>query len=79
VGCQTFAGTIAADGIEFKRVLDLHHQDAAEPMPVLRIAPATRDCSPLPGIWRIFAVTIDYDDLARAAQLDVRRLRRRYA
>lgn len=27
----------------------------------------------------IFAVTIDYDDLARAAQMDVRRLRRRYA
>lgn len=27
----------------------------------------------------IFAVTIDYDELARAAQMDVRRLRRRYA
>lgn len=27
----------------------------------------------------IFAVTIDYDELARAAQMDMRRLRRRYA
>lgn len=62
---------IARDGIELGRALSVQivgarHSDQR----LLAIARYLED---------IFAVTIDYDGLARAAQMDVRRLRRRYA